>query len=268
MNFVLTGHKGLIGSALLERLIVEGHTPVGLVDLRATPSIDIRNLHVCAPTGPVDIVYHLASFCKIRDCIDDPRKAFEHNARGTHSVMEFCAKHNVPKVVFTSSTRVLYPERNAYTASKIYGEELVQSYEGIDWVIVRPSTVYGPFDDKTKRITHEFITRALKNEDLIIYGDRNKTLDFTYIDDFIDALLKASKETNRVFNVGAGRGIRVSDVAHLITTLAGSKSKVIFKEAEKLQPQNVQIDSSDFICPTHIVDGMTKTVEFYYGLYS
>lgn len=262
MNFVLTGHMGLIGSSLWKRLLGEGHKSVGLVDLRAQPSIDIRNLHLFEPAGPVDTLYHLASFCKIRDCITNPKMAFEHNVRGTHSVMEFAAKHNVKKVVFTSSTRVLYPEKNPYTASKIYGEEIVKSY-GMEWVIVRPSTVYGPFNDLTRRVTHEFVTAALAGEDLIIYGDKNKTLDFTYVDDFVDAIMEASNSSGRSFNVGSGRGSRLVDVAQLIIDLAGSKSKVVFEPAEKLQPQQVVIEATDFSCDTPLEEGMRKTIEFW-----
>jgi UDP-glucose 4-epimerase len=268
MNFILTGHKGLIGTALYKRLIEDGHQSMGVVDVRDPIARDIRQLPLCEPLGKVDVLFHLASFCKISKCIESPRLAFEHNVRGTYEVMEFCRKHNIPKIVFTSSTRVLYPEKNVYTASKVYGEEIVQSYEGIDWVIVRPSTVYGPFDDKTGRITHQFITRALKDEDLIIYGDADKTLDFTYVDDFINAFMKASEATNQAFNVGTGYGLCVSDVANLIIDLVGSKSKVVFKDAEKLQPQHVQIDATDFDCPTEAIDGMRKTIEFYRGLNS
>ncbi len=262
MNFVMTGHKGLIGSSLLRRLLAEGHTCVGLVDLRATPSIDIRNINLCEPVAQPDVLFHLASFCKIRDCIEDPKLPFEHNVRGTYEVMKFCDKYNIPKVVFTSSTRVLYEERNTYTASKVYGEEIVKSYD-CDYVIVRPSTVYGPFNDLTRRVTHEFITAALDNRDLIIYGDRCKTLDFTYVDDFIDAFMRASKATNKTFNIGTGVGQYLFEVAQLIIDIVGSKSKVIFAEPEKLQPQHVQIDATDFQCNTSIEDGMTKTIDFW-----
>jgi len=209
-----------------------------------------------------DILYHLASFCKIRDCIKNPAMAFEHNVRGTYSVMQFCAKHKIPKIMFTSSTRVLYPEKNPYTASKLYGEELVKSY-GMEYVIVRPSTVYGPFDDLTKRVTHQFIMAALKNEDLIIFGDRTKVLDFTYIDDFINAFMQASTTTNRTFNIGTGHGQNLTDVAQLIINIIGSKSQIVYRPPEKLQPQHVVIDNTDFQCPTSVETGMTKTIEFW-----
>jgi UDP-glucose 4-epimerase len=260
-NFVLTGHRGLIGSFLLKRLHAEGHKPVSLVDLRGnrngSDKKDIRDMSKWNVDKKIDIVYHLASFCKIKDCIEDPSKAFEHNVRGTYEVMEFCRKNNVPKIVFTSSTRVLYPEKNPYTASKIYGEELVKSY-GIDYVIVRPSTVYGPFNDLTNRLIHRWIDAAINGESLKIFGDEDKTLDFTYVDDFVDALLQASIETNKEFNIGSGQETKLKDVAQFIIDTVGS-GRIEYHPAEKLQPQNVVVDT-DFPCHTKWKAGIKNNI--------
>ena len=269
MNFVLTGHRGLIGTQLLRRLMSMRHRPISLVDLRGNRSgganrKDIRDMqHWDLGDEKVDVLFHLASFCKINKCIEDPSLAFEHNVYGTFSVMEFCRKNNIPKVVFTSSTRVLYPEKNPYTASKIYGEELVKSY-GIDYTIVRPSTVYGPFDDLTERLIHIWINAALDDKELKIYGDENKTLDFTYVDDFVDALLIASESSNSEFNIGTGREMKLLWVANYIIARRG-KGKVGFYPAEKLQPQNVVVNS-DIPCYTLLRDGLDRTIDFYRGL--
>ena len=267
MNFVLTGHKGLIGSALLKRLLARGDEPVALIDLRSEPaSSDIRDLRLTMMNRRIDVVYHLASFCKINQCIEDPDLPLQHNVIGTDSVMRFCVLNNVKKIVFTSSTRVLYPEKNPYTASKIYGEEIVQSY-GLDYTIVRPSTVYGPFDDKTKRLVHLWINAALDNEELKIYGDEHKTLDFTYVDDFVDALLEASTHSNSTFNIGTGREVRLVDVAKAIINVVGmyqpgKSGRIAFYPAEKLQPQNVVVNT-DIPCDTWAADGLAQTIAFY-----
>ena len=264
MNYVLTGHRGLIGSCLLRRLKDAGHTPVSLVDVRGNrvgnDSKDIRDMkHWDLGDKKVDVVFHLASFCKINRCIAQPELAFEHNSHGTHSVMEFCRRNNVPKVIFTSSTRVLYPEKNPYTASKIYGEELVKSY-GIDYTIVRPSTVYGPYMDATRRLMQIWIEAALKDEELKIFGDENKTLDFTYVEDFVVALSQASEHSNSEFNVGSGRETKLVDVANIIIDTVGS-GRVAFYPAEELQPQNVCVDT-DFPCNTSLEYGIKQNIDF------
>jgi UDP-glucose 4-epimerase len=265
MNFVLTGHRGLIGTQLLNRLMLAGHHPVSLVDVRGNrlggDCKDIRDMPDWKlGDEKVDVVFHLASFCKINESIKFPEMAFEHNVKGTHKVMQFCRYNNIPKIVFTSSTRVLHPEKNPYTASKIYGEEIVKSYE-MEYVIVRPSTVYGPHWDRTRRLIHLWITAAIRGQELKIFGDENKTLDFTYIDDFIDAFLEASTHTNKEFNVGSGKETLLKDVAQYIIDKVGAGT-IAYYPAEKLQPQNVVVDT-DFPCNTSIEDGLDKTIEFY-----
>ena len=261
MNYVLTGSCGLIGSSLHKRLEARGDKAVGLIDMRGKPHYaDIREMGDWHTKAQIDIMYHLASFCKINESIKFPEKAFEHNVRGTYEVMRFCCRHNIPKIVFTSSTRVLYAEKNPYTASKVYGEEIVKSHE-MEYVIIRPSTVYGPHWDETKRLIRIWITAAIRGEELKIFGDENKTLDFTYIDDFIDVFLQASTYTNKEFNIGSGKETLLRDVAQYIIDIVG-KGSIGYYPAEKLQPQNVVIDT-DFPCNTNIKDGLDKTIEFY-----
>lgn len=269
MNFVLTGHKGLIGSFLLKKLIALGHKPVLLVDLREGKNI--LNLNEMKLSEPADVFIHLASFCKINKIIQDPTLAFFNNSRGTENVMEFCRKNKIKKIVFTSSSRVLSDEKNAYTASKLYGEELVKGYSqcyNMEYVIVRPSTVYGPFNDETKRLMDVFILNALNGEELKIFGDENKTLDFTYIDDFIDGFVLAMNQKNKDFDLSAGKGIKVSYVADLIIKLNNSKGKKVYCPCEIAQPQEVELDISEikkigYSPKVSIEEGVKKTFNWY-----
>lgn len=268
MNFIMTGHKGLIGSFLLKRLIERGDKPVLLIDIRNGKNIlDVDSFQL---NEKVDVFIHLASFCKINKIIDNPLLTFENNSRGMEKVVEFCRKNKVPKIVFTSSSRILSKEKNPYTSSKIYGEELVKAYKqcyGIDYIIIRPSTVYGPFDDKTKRLIDIWILNALKGEELKIFGDEDKTLDFTYIDDFIDGFLLAMKEQNKEFDISCGKSIKLTDVADLIIKLA-VEGKTGFYEAEIAQPQEVELDISEirklgFSPKISIEEGVKRTFEWY-----
>ncbi|MDD4467633.1 MAG: NAD-dependent epimerase/dehydratase family protein [Candidatus ainarchaeum sp.] len=268
MNFVITGHKGLIGSFLLKKLIALGHKPVLLVDLREGKNI--LNLDEMKLSEPADVFIHLASFCKINKIIQDPTLAFVNNSRGMESVMEFCRKNKIKKIVFTSSSRILSKEKNPYTASKIYGEELVKGYSAcydIDYVIVRPSTVYGPFNDETKRLMDVFILNALNGEELKIFGNESKTLDFTYVNDFVDGFILAMNEKNKEFDLSAGKGIKVSYVADLIIKLNGSGKKG-FYESEIAQPQEVELNISKikkigYSPKISIEEGVKKTFNWY-----
>ena len=197
MKFIMTGHKGLIGSFLLKRLEEEGHKSLLLIDKRDGKTLsDLKNIKL---DKNVDMMIHLASFCKINRTISNPDICYENNVKGIFEVLEFCRKNKIPKIIFTSSSRILSKEKNPYTASKIYGEELVKGYcdcYGIKYVIIRPSTVYGPFNDFSGRLMDIFILNALQDKELKIFGNKNKTLDFTYIDDFIDAIMLTLSEDN------------------------------------------------------------------------
>ena len=262
MKFVITGHKGLIGSFLLQRL----GEPVLSIDLRDGKNV----LNIDKTKCHADVFIHLASFCKINQSIVDPSSVFENNARGTEKVMEFCRKNKIPKIVFTSSSRVLSKEKNPYTASKLYGEELVKGYSqcyGIDYTIIRPSTVYGPFDDRTKRLVDVFILNALCGKELKIFGDENKTLDFTYIDDYIDGLLLAKDQKNEEFDISSGSETKISEVADLIIRLAGGGEKG-FYPPEVAQPQEVSLDISKIralgYCPKVGIEiGIRRTFAWY-----
>ncbi|MFA6065537.1 MAG: NAD(P)-dependent oxidoreductase [archaeon] len=268
MNFVLTGHKGLIGSFLLKRLQSEGHKAVLLVDLRE--SKNILDMGKTKLNEKADVCIHLASFCKINKIIENPSLGFENNSRGTEEVLEFCRKNNIPKIVFTSSSRVLSAEKNPYTATKLYGEELVKGYSqcyGMEYVIIRPSTVYGPFNDETKRLMDIFILNALNGEELKIFGKENKTLDFTYIDDFIDGVILAMKQKNKTYDLSAGKGVKVSYVADLIIKLVGQGKKGFYPQ-EIAQPQEVELDISaikkiGYFPKITMEEGIKKTVDWY-----
>ncbi|MFZ5955449.1 MAG: NAD-dependent epimerase/dehydratase family protein [Nanoarchaeota archaeon] len=248
MQFIMTGHKGLIGNSILRKLIENGNNPLYLIDLRDNLQKirDIRNINNLRLNQKADTLIHLAAFCKINQSITNPDLPYQHNVLGTYKILEFCRKNDIPKIIFTSSSRVLSAEKNPYTASKIYGEELVKSYNesyGIDYVIIRPSTVYGPFNDLTKRLVDIFMLNILQGKELEIYGDRNKTLDFTYIDDFAQGFLLAMDQKNKEFNIASGTETKIEDVAKILINLHRS-GNFKFLPAEIAQPQNVKIDTS------------------------
>ena len=264
----MTGHMGLIGSFLLEKLKQRGDIPLFLMDKRDGNDImDIENLKL---NERADVMIHLASFCKINKTVEEPEIAFKNNVLGTYKVLEFCRKNGIKKIIFASSSRVLRKEKNPYTASKISGEEWVKGYAqcyGIEYLIIRPSTVYGPFNDKTKRLVHLWILNALNGEELKIFGDENKTLDFTYIGDFIDGFLLVMNESGKEYNISSGRSVKVGYVADLIIRLANNGSKRFYPR-EIAQPQEINLDISElkrsgFEPKISVEEGIKKTFDWY-----
>lgn len=272
MNIALTGHKGLIGTFLKQRLESEGHNIVFEIDLR--DGKDIRDLKDLKINFKIDMMIHMAAHCKINESISNPQKTFDNDVEGTFAVFEFCRKNNIPKIIYFSSSRILNKERNPYTSAKIYGEELCKGYKDaydIDYIIIRPSTVYGPFWDETRRLMHLFITRALKNEDLEIYGNPNiKTLDFTYVSDFVDGVMLAinANEWNSDYNISGEEEYNIYELAKNVVKKTNSASKIIIKDTEIAQPQIVVVDISKikklgFSPKISLDDGVDKCIEFY-----
>jgi len=268
MRFAMTGHKGLIGSSSLKKLIEQGHEPVLLIDKREGKNIlDINKFEL---DKPVDLMIHLAAFCKINQSIENLELSFENNVLGTYKVLEFCRKNKIPKIILASSSRVLSKEKNSYSASKVFGEELVKGYSqcyGLDYVIIRPSTFYGPFNDLSKRLIDIFILNALQGKELKITRAKDSTLDFTYIDDFVDGILLAMEQKNKEYDISFGKGVFVSEVADMIISLAGKGEKK-FYPIEVAQPQEVEINISEmkkigYSPKVNIEEGVRRTFDWY-----
>lgn len=238
MRYVITGHLGQIGRELKKTLDLE-HECIGVVDIKGGQSTETLSYETMPET---DVLFHLAANCVIRDTIKEPELTLS-NLHSTFDTLEFC-RHNDSKFVYFSSSRVLSSERNPYTASKIYGEELSKAYSqcyGVDYQIIRPSTVYGGQDD-TGRLIEIWLDNALTGRDLKIYGDKHKTLNFTHIDDFVEATMIAFNKGkwNRDYNVH-GITYKLKEVAEEIINQTNSDSKIVFETQETAQPQEVHL---------------------------
>ncbi|MBS3081035.1 NAD(P)-dependent oxidoreductase [Candidatus Pacearchaeota archaeon] len=270
MNIVITGHKGLIGSYLKDRLEKEGYKIILSIDKRDGRGLaDLNKIKI----KNINLMIHAAAHCKIAQSISNPEITFRDNVLGTFQVLEFCRKNKIPKILFFSSSRVLNREKSPYTTAKIYGEELCKCYHdsyGIDYIIIRPSTVYGPFWDETRRLIHIFITNALENKPLEIFGDpKTKTLDFTYIDDFVDGVMLAlSGPLNSEYNISGDEEYNIYKLAKLIIEETKSKSRIIIKNPETAQPQKVKCDilkikNLGYKPKYSVEEGVRKTIEWY-----
>lgn len=273
MNIFITGHKGLIGTSLTSRLIEENHKIVGSIDLRENNQdiININSLPILEEK--IDLLIHAAAHCKINQSISNPENTFHSDVLGTHEVFEFARKNKIPEILYFSSSRVLSEEQNPYTAAKLYGENLCKAYKdcyGINYTIVRPSTVYGPFWDETKRLMHIYITNALQGKHLEIYGNpKTKTLDFTHVEDFVDAtILALNGPKNQEYNISGGEEYNIYKLAKEIIKKTNSNSKIIIKPQEITQPQKVSLDLSaikslGYTPKIPLSKGIEECIEFY-----
>jgi UDP-glucose 4-epimerase len=256
VRILITGSSGQIGTNLALRLLERGHDVFG-VDKRqntwtdAFPYLlqDLAGQYAPFPRGingveypEVDLVVHLAAHAKVHQLVREPRRALE-NAVMTFNVLEYARQAGLP-IVFSSSREVYgdvhrfeeYPEQVAdfaftestYSASKIAGEAFVYSYARcyeLPYLVFRFSNVYGRFDNDLQRMVRViplFIHSMLRGEPITIYGGRDKTLDFTYVDDCVDGVtrgieaLAAGEVANQTINLAYGQGNTLVRCAELI----------------------------------------------------
>jgi len=272
MQYAITGHQGLIGTYLKKRLDKEGHKCVLQIDQREGFNVMDLMFKETELSDKIDVFYHFAAQCRINEAIANPILPHRNNVDGILSVLEFCRKHDIPKIVTASSSRVLSPERNPYTASKVYVEEMTRAYSdcyGLEHIIVRPSTVYGPLFDETSRLINNWFTAAFKEKELKLYGDKNKTLDFTYIDDFVDGVMLATKGPwNQSYNISGNEEVNLYDLGKYIIEKTGTSSKLNMYPEERAQPQQVKVDISamkdiGFNPKINIAKGIDKMIKFY-----
>ncbi len=217
-NILVTGASGFIGSHLVKRLEVKGHTVLKQSSSRPFPP------------EPVDLIYHLGAYTKISDIIANPDIALS-NFVGVFHVLEYMRKHNIKQLINASSTEV-EGLKNPYGGAKLAGENLITSFchtYGMGAISVRFSNIYGP-EDRGKRFIPTVIRQAQKDADISVYGEGGN---YVYIDDCIDFYLQAQdlikKSEHLVYKVDGDQQSLII-VAEEIIKLLKSKSKIKIKE--------------------------------------
>ncbi len=270
MRILITGSSGEIGTNLALRLQKEGHEVFG-VDRRpntwtdAFPYIlqDLSQRFVNFKDGigdqkypeKLDVVVHLAANAKVHELIAEPWRAFD-NIAVTFNVVEYCRQNSLP-IVYASSrevygdihryateesqTHISYTE-STYSASKISGEALVYSYArcyGMPYLVFRFSNVYGRYDndiERMERVIPLFIKKISADEPIVVYG-KEKTLDFTYVDDCVDGIVRgieklaSGRVKNETINLAYGQGHTLLQMVEYIAKELGKHPHMTEKPA-------------------------------------
>jgi len=193
-----------------------------------------------------DYVISLAAMWLLH-CKDYPRTAFDVNIAGTFNVFEACVKHNIKKLIWSSSASVYgdalelpmteehpFNNKNFYGASKIAGEAMATAFNdryGLKIIGLRYMNVYGPHQDQTAAYTGVvpiMLNKIEANEAPSINGDGSQAYDFVYVEDVARANVQAllSDQDFGMYNVGTEVQTTINELCEMILKLKESDLKV------------------------------------------
>ena len=283
MKVLVTGGAGFIGSHLCERLLAEGADVAGidcftdyyprtfknanLAALATSPRFTLVEARVQDADLPrlldgITHVFHLAAQAGVRKSWGGEFRHYtENNIEATQVLLEACAKSNLHRLVYASSSSVYgdaaaIPMRedelphpiSPYGVTKLAGEHLCRLYHanfGVPSVSVRYFTVYGP-RQRPDMAFHRFLRAALTGQPVHVYGDGRQTRDFTFISDAVSATVAAgTRETaGHVYNVGGGSRVSVNEVLTLVGRLVGKPLDIRYEAAQKGDMRDTYADTS------------------------
>lgn len=263
-KFLVTGCAGFIGSNTVEYLLSEGYEVVGLDNFNTGKKSnieslahnrfhfiegDIRDLDTCtSATKGVDYVIHLAALGSVPRSIKDPKTSNDVNVNGFLNMLIAAKDEKVKTFVYASSSSVYGDEPNLpkienrigkplspYAVTKyvneLYAKVFFDLY-GLRTVGLRYFNVFGRRQDPNSiyaAVIPQFVKKILDNESPQIHGDGNQSRDFTYIDNVIEANLKAclakDEAFGKAFNIAYGGQVTVD---------------TLFKEMRKLLNSNIE----------------------------
>lgn len=310
MRCLVTGGAGFIGSHICERLLNERHDVICVdnFDPYYDPAIKQRNIEHLLNNDRftlvrgdifderllqeifdgVDYVFHEAAQAGVRTSTKYPLKSHEVNATGTLKLLQASLDSDVKKFVNASSSSVygkvaylpfdeehpLMPT-SPYGVSKLAAEHYCRVFNeiyGLKTISLRYFTVFGPRMRPDLAVSI-FTQCALKNETIEIFGNGEKTRDFTYIDNVVDANMLAMKRGSGEYNIGGGRRISINELAARIVSLMDSSSKLVYTDAVKGDVEHTWANTEKakkelgYSPNVDLNNGLQKYVEWYRGVY-
>lgn len=275
---VVTGCAGFLGSHLTDLLLSRGHRVIG-IDNFITGSVDnIAHLgghpnfkfiqqdvtEFIFLSDPVDYVWHFASPASPVDYLELPIQTLKVGSLGTHKALGL-AKHKGARFLLASTSEVygdplVHPQpedywgnvnpigpRGCYDESKRFAEAMTVAYQrehGVETRIVRIFNTYGPrMRLNDGRVVPAFVSQALRNRPLTVFGDGSQTRSFCYCSDLIEGIYRLMMGAYPgPINIGNPREMTMLEFAREIIRVTGARSKVVFKPLPQDDPKQRRPD--------------------------
>ena len=302
---VVTGAAGFIGSHLCETLLDRGHSVVGIDNLLTGDMANIAHLRdrdfqfirhdvtrYIDVDGPVDLVLHWASPASPIDYLELPIQTMKVGSLGTHNALGLALAKRARFVI--ASTSEVYGDplehpqketywgnvnpigpRGVYDEAKRFAEAMTLAYcryHGLDTRIVRIFNTYGPrMRLRDGRAVPAFMSQALKDEDVTVFGDGTQTRSFCYVSDLVDGILRLAdaSDPRPGEHRQPARGHHRGDRAGRSSRLVGSKSRIVYRPLPVDDPKQRRPDITrartllGWEPKVGLEEGLLKTVDYF-----
>ncbi len=280
MKIIVSGAAGFVGSHLVERLLTEAHSVIGLDNLitgstrnlaqvEGNPRFRFIRHDVTQPfesDAEVDAVLHLASLASPKDYLAHPLETLEVGSAGTRNMLELARRHEARFLLASTSEcygdPLVHPQaesywgnvnpvgvRSCYDESKRYAEALTMAYHRVHGVrtnIVRIFNTYGPrMQLHDGRVVPAFIDQALRRAPLTVFGDGSQTRSFCYVSDLVEGLCRLMLSDERFpVNLGNPAEMTVLQFAQAVQKVAGSNLPIRHEALPEDDPKRRRPDIS------------------------
>jgi dTDP-glucose 4,6-dehydratase len=275
-RILIAGAAGFLGSHLCDRFLAEGYYVVGMDNLLTG---NIKNIEHLFPVkefefyhhdvskfvhvpGDIDYILHFASPASPIDYLKMPIQTLKVGALGTHNLLGLAKSKNA-RILVASTSEVygdpmVHPQteeywgnvnpvgpRGVYDEAKRFMESITMAYHNfhnVETRIIRIFNTYGPrmrLDDG--RALPTFMSQALRNEDITVYGDGSQTRSFCYVDDLVEGIYRLlMSDYYKPVNIGNPSEITLLQFAEEVIKLTGTTSKIVFEPLPQDDPKQRQ----------------------------
>jgi UDP-glucose 4-epimerase len=303
MKILITGVAGLLGSRLSD-YIIENHPEVHIVGIddmsggyreNVNSKVELwemnlvnGNISECFERHQFDYVYHFAAYAAEGLSPFIRTYNYQNNLVATSRIITECIKHNIKRLVFTSTLAVYgHQDGNMFDEVQVpkpidpygvakYGCEMdiqiAGEQHGLDWCIIRPHNVYGVKQnvwDKYRNVLGIWMYQHTINEPMTIFGDGTQTRAFSYIDDSLEPLWKASQDkraSKEIINLGGIKEYSINEANEILREVVGGGTVKYFEGRHEVKHSiptwQKSIDLLDFEHKTDLKEGLTKMWEW------
>jgi UDP-glucose 4-epimerase len=303
MKILITGVAGLLGSRLSD-YIIENHPEVHVVGIddmsggyreNVNPKVELwemnlvnGNIQECFERHQFDYVYHLAAYAAEGLSPFIRSYNYQNNLVATSRIINECIRYDIKRLVFTSTLAVyghgyggIFDENQQQKPIDPYGVakygcemdiQIAGEHHGLDWCIIRPHNVYGVKQniwDKYRNVLGIWMYQHTINEPMTIFGDGTQTRAFSYIDDSIEPLWKASQDiraSKQIINLGGIKEYSINEANEILREVVGGGEVKYFEGRHEVKHSiptwQKSVDLLDFEHKTDLKKGLTKMWEW------